>query len=477
MYAPHRPAGSFLLVAAALLLGACAYAIPEVDPADIPDIERRLGMEPDNTDLMVQLGMARFKAGEYEAAREVLQTAVDAGNESGPALLYLGMVHEEFGDWAAARDAYNRYLEVGRSEPLKAELRRRLQYIAQNILKEQAREALAREEELAATDPQPRTVAIFPFAFNSDDENLEPLIYALADMMTTDFAVSNAITVLERAQIQALLDEMALTEAGYAEQGTGARAGRLLRAEHVIQGVLTPLGEEISVTQEVLNVPNASSVGRIDEAASLQQLFDMEKQLVFRTFRDVLGIELTPAEEQRILENRTDNVLAFLAYGRGLRLKDQGQYEAAAQAFQQAQQLDPGFEAATQELVEAETLQDAAQTTTDDLAQTAAQTGETTQQGAVAPPPATTTGSTTTDEGGTTQTASTLNGASEAVNPTPTSGTIDLGSTQQKETAQQQTASEDRSDAVQESQGQENVTTAAQAQIRIVIRRPGGGDQ
>ena len=72
-------------------------------------------------------------------------------------------------------------------------------------------------------------------------------------------------------------------------------------------------------------------------------------------------------------------------------------------------------------------------------------------------------------------TSQTLGAAEEAVNPTPTTQQIDLGSTQQSDQQTQQQTSETRDDAVQESQGSEGATQAAQAQIRIVIRRPGGG--
>ena len=50
-----------------------------------------------------------------------------------------------------------------------------------------------------------------PMGFNSNRDDLEPLIYALSDMMITDFAFSNALVVLERTQVQTLLDEMAIT--------------------------------------------------------------------------------------------------------------------------------------------------------------------------------------------------------------------------------------------------------------------------
>lgn len=446
---PARALRVLLVLVPAALASACATGIPRVDPADIPRLQERIAADPADTDLQVQLGMAQFQAGEHAQSLATLQGAIEAGNESGAAYLYLGLAHEELEEWTSARDAYQRYLEAGAGGPLGEQITKRLQLIAQNALRQQAQQALAQETELSGASPTPRSVAVFPFGFNSDREDLEPLIYALADMMITDFSVSDALTVLERSQIQTLLDEMALTEAGYAEPTTGARAGRLLRAEHVVQGIITTLGQEtLRLDTDVLNIPRSASAGTLSAEDALQNLFDMEKDLVFRTIRDVLGVQLTPAEEQQIRENRSENILAFLAYGRGLRARDQGDYAGAVAAFQQATQLDPGFGAAAAAASETQDMSDAA--------------GTSTTQVATVPP-------TTTPPTGT------LAGAAEGVNPTPTASTLGQGSTQSGSGATQSTT--EKRDPVQESQGQETVSKPATAQIRIVIKRPGGGDQ
>ena len=469
-YEPHarRTTGVFAVLAS-VAISACAHGIPEVSPADIPAIQSRIAADPANTDLLVQLGMAQFKAEDYAQALATLQGAIEAGNQSGAAYLYLGMAEEQMENWAGARDAYSTYLDVGRSDPLKEELRRRLTLIAQNLLRQQAEEALTREAELSSAPPTPRSLAVLPFGFNSDREDLQPLIFALSDMMITDFAVSNALTVLERSQIQSLLDEMALTEAGYAEPATGARAGRLLRAEHVVQGVLTPLGQEgLRLDTDVLNIARAASAGTVSAEDDLQNLFDMEKDLVFRTLRDVLNVELTPAEEQQIRENRAQNILAFLAYGRGLRERDRGNYAEAATAFRQAGELDPGFSPAATAASESSDLSSAAGTGTASLGQTAATTGETGGR-TVSPPTSTGLGPSVGGSSATASTAGTMAGASEGVNPTPTSGTLDLGSIPGGAGR-----GADKRDPVQEAQGQDGVTSPVKAQIRIVIRRPGG---
>jgi tetratricopeptide (TPR) repeat protein len=481
-----------LLCLSALFLPGCAGTLPEVGPGDIPRLEQRVAASPDNTGLQVQLGMAQFKAGDFEAARGNLQSAIEAGNDSGAAYLYLGMVQEELEDWSAARAASSTYLEVGASTEARGEVRKRLTLIGRNLLRAQARQALAQEAEITSTaSVTPRSVAVLPLGFNSANAELEPLIYALADMMVTDFKVSDALTVLERTQIQSLLDEMALTSAGYAEPGTGARAGRLLRAEHVFQGVLTTIGTDLQTEADILNVPNTASAGQVSASAVLDQLFDMEKDIVIRTIRDVLGIELTPAEEQAILENRIRNVLAFLAYGRGLRELDRGNYAAAFTEFQTSVQLEGrGFDGAEVGMATASALGESQNTSTTDLAGVAGSSGET-GAGLFGPPAANTVAGggdaglaprPPVGSGASGQTQSTgvgirlntLRNATEGVNPTPTAATLDIGSARQgQDQTTQQTNSTGR-DPVQEGSGDGGVTSTASAQIRIVIRRPGG---
>ncbi|MGE0160165.1 MAG: tetratricopeptide repeat protein [Gemmatimonadales bacterium] len=467
---PRRAARHTAALVGMFGLSACAASLPDVSPADIPRLQQEVAASPEDTNLQVQLGMAQFEAGDHEAARATLRAAVDAGNESGPAFLYLGMASEELEDWTAARDAYDRYLTVGASADAREEVRKRLTLIGRNLLRAQAQQALTQEAQIAgAANVTPRSVAVLPLAFNSTRAELEPLVFALSDMMTTDFAVSNALVVLERSQIQSLLDEMALTSSGYAEATTGARAGRLLRAEHVFQGVLTTLGEsDLQTDADVLNVPNTSSAGQLTESAALEQLFDMEKQIVIRTIREVLGVALTPAEEQAILENRMDNVLAFLAFGRGLRELDQGNYDAAMAEFEESVRLDPGsFAGRDAAMVETNNLIEASASSTTGLTDVASATGEF-GVGLIAPPEARTTQDLL-PPAGTTTTIS-LSTATEAVAPSPTGATLSITTSQQ---AQSQTSTNTERNPVPESRGTDAPSGGAGAVISIVIPRPG----
>ena len=59
-----------------------------------------------------------------------------------------------------------------------------------------------------------------------------------------------------------------------------------------------------------------------------------------------LGYPLTGAERQRVLENGTKSLTAFLAFSRGLEAEERGDFAAAARWYGEAVDADPGFTAA-----------------------------------------------------------------------------------------------------------------------------------
>jgi tetratricopeptide (TPR) repeat protein len=455
----HRAARLLALVALTLPAVACIRRMPDAQPGDIPALRAQLEARPNDPELLTRLGIAQYKAGAFEESVATLAAVLESGEADGAAYLYTGLANEELENWAAARDAYARYIDTGRLDPVTDQLRGRLQLIVRRELQEQARQALAQEAQLSTQPPAVRSVAVFPFRLVSDNEELEPLQVALADMMITDLGMSGALTVLERTQIQSLLDEMALSDAGYTDAGNGNRAGRLLRAEHVVQGALTTLGDDaIRFDADVLNTRSGNAAGDITNEETIEQLFDLEKAVVFSVI-DILGVELTPAEREAINQNRAESLLAFLAYGAGLQAMDRGDFDAATQLFNQSLQLDPGFQPAQTMGAQADQMTDASVSTTGDVAELAAAGG-----GAISAPPAA-----PPVQGPGVDLTTTLVSTDQAVNPTPTAGTIDLGTAT---TTTNGAPKQDR-EPVQESQGSEGVTKTNSAKIVIQIQRPG----
>jgi tetratricopeptide (TPR) repeat protein len=349
-----------LVVVSALALGAaaCASAALQTRPQDVPGLELRVAQAPNDRAAAVQLGAAYVAAQRYEDARRVLQPIVASSSADGAAFLYLGIASEELSDFAAARAAYQSYLDTGHDRALKEDIRGRLALLARKEMKQQAQAMLQREQVVSAEPPTPRTVAVLPFSFNAPNDELKPLQTALADMMITDLSVSPAIVPVERVRLQALLDEMLLGQAGLSDGAATIRAGRLLKAENLVQGAITIAGDQVRVDGAVLLTEQRSSRGQVSGENAVSAIFDLEKQLVFRIY-ELLGVTLTAAERERINENRSANLIAFLSYGRGLEALDRGSYTEASTFFNRATQVDPSFSRALENRRQATQLREA----------------------------------------------------------------------------------------------------------------------
>ncbi|HKH90773.1 MAG TPA: CsgG/HfaB family protein [Gemmatimonadaceae bacterium] len=340
-----RPYASFATILFALSLGACASGASGRSLAHLEQAQRT---EPGSFAVNRALGIGYYKAGRYAEARMALETASRVDPKDGTTALYLGLTSEELGDLASAKRAYSTYLSVGRTSSVRRQLQSRLAALTRRELAAEARRSVQHESEIAATAGSPTTIAVLPLRFSGTDSSLRPLERGFAELLITDLARSAQLTVLERAQIQAVLDELLLQSSGATDSGTNVRAGRLLRAGRLVQGSILQLDEsQLRVDAAVVDVPTTQVRGVAQGADRMEQLFALEKRLALDLF-DQLGVALTVAERNAIEQRPTRSLAAFLAYSRGLTAEDEGRYDDASRFYRDAARIDPGFDAALQ---------------------------------------------------------------------------------------------------------------------------------
>jgi TolB-like protein/cytochrome c-type biogenesis protein CcmH/NrfG len=348
MVAPCR-ARDALFYSLLLSAGACAggggLRLADITPETVPSLEAERSQRPQDPVVLSRLGVAYFRANRYQDARTAFDTALARDPQNGIAAVYLGMTTEALGDFTAARAAYERYIAVARSRELRGAAQQRLRLVGKRELEYQARQALAQEATLSQQAPEANTIAVMPFSYSGSNREIMPLTRGLAQLVVTDLAKSRQVRVLERERMQAILDEMRLSEEGRADPQAAVRGGRLLRAARVVQGALADRDGQLRVDAAVVDVSTAGVAASAGDQAALDQLFDLEKRVVFSIFEN-LGIQLTDAERQAINQRPTQSIQAFLAYSQGLEAEDRGDFAAAQAAFSQATQLDPAFQAA-----------------------------------------------------------------------------------------------------------------------------------
>lgn len=338
-----------LVALVALAPPATAQQVVTTSTAALAKLQIARAANPRSVAANRALGIWYYKANRFAEARAPLDLARQLDAKDGVSALYAGMAAEQMKDFTAAKSAYNSYLQVGKTSSGKKEIRARLVIVTKEEAKAAAKDAVAREAQIAQVRGTRNTVAVLPFKINLGDPQYDPLDRGLADMVITDLGKSGKLTVVERDRIQAIADEIALSRSGQVDAATTVRAGRLIQAGSIVQGsVLGTGGQNITMTSNVYSAETAGLVGQgANPNGTLDRLFQMEKALVKSVFTD-LGVPLSPAELQEIDRTPTQSLAAFLAYSRGLEAQDNGRLDDAARFFDQARTADPGFGAALQ---------------------------------------------------------------------------------------------------------------------------------
>ena len=347
---------SFRSILVLTLLATLAPSLTAQATDAIAKLEAARERQPQNAVALRSLGLAYYKAKRFTDARTVLDQARRIAPRDGVAALYSGLSSEGLGDLTAAKASYNAYLVVGRTRKVKTEIRARLVSLAREESMQVAKTAVANESRISQTPGSPQTIAVPPMTFSGTDSSLRPLERGMADLIITDLSRSAQLTVVERDRMQALADEIQLSQSGAVDSSTAIRAGRLIQAGNLVNGSIVQQGAQLRLDARVVNVSSGVIGVPATVNNSIDALFAMQKQLVFQLF-ERLNVTLTPAERQLVERRSTNSMDAFMAYSRGLLAMDDGRFEDAARYFDNARSLDPNFGAAAAHLQSMQAVQ------------------------------------------------------------------------------------------------------------------------
>ena len=354
---------SWMLVGAMLLgLAACAPSVSlQEDPEDyreeVARLQREIAENPDEATALRDLGVIYVRTQRPAEGYEYLQQSYARDQDDPKTLFFLGLAAEKVGRRQTAIGLFERFPDVPSDSPYRRLMEGRYEWLTRLVVRENIREMLAREETLSDREVSPRIVAVLPFVYQGDNEQYAPLSRGLSEMLSVDLANIERLRLVERTRLQALLDELELAQSDFVDPSSAPQVGRILGAGRLVGGSYNVLsGDELRIEAALANIEERMQAPDFEERSGpLADLFALEKELVFRVI-DGLGVELTAEERAAIQEVPTENLQAFLAYSRGLEAEDGGDFGAAAQAYQQAQSLDPGFERAAQRAEQAASL-------------------------------------------------------------------------------------------------------------------------
>ncbi len=218
-----------------------------------------------------------------------------------------------------------------------------------------AKQAIANEKSLPAV-PSSKSVAVLYYQNLTGNESYNPLQKGLSVMLTTDLAKLKDFKVVERARLQAILEEIELGKTGLVDKETVPRIGKLVGARFLSGGdILKGKATQLRVDPRLLNVSNQKIVNQAAAEGNLEDLIAIEKQILFEIVR-LMDITLTPDQKAELEKPVTASIPALMLLFKGIDASDHGNYAQAADLYNQALAKDPNLVPAKEALNEINTL-------------------------------------------------------------------------------------------------------------------------
>lgn len=344
--------GAFLL---ALVLAGCATTQP-TGPASRADLEARIALNPNDTEAHRELGVLLAAERNYPGANQALQRAYERAPDDPRTLYHLGLVNEVLGREPTALRLYEQYPSVPASSEYREMMRGRYQWLLRRQVRQEFREQMAREEEIAPTATGD-ALGVLPLEFRSGASRFEPLGRGLAELISGDLASVQGLTVVERVRLHVLLGELELARTGAVDPETAPRYGRLLRANRLVGGQYGVVNDQLTVDAGVFSATEPDDLPELSSTSgSIDRLFDIQKEVTLALLGK-LGITPTTDQLARIERAPTRNLDAFVTFSRGLQLEDREEYGRAAALYQEAFNMDPNFAEAGRKAAECRAIE------------------------------------------------------------------------------------------------------------------------
>jgi TolB-like protein len=294
--------------------------------------------------------IALYQSGDYAKVIELLKAKP---GHSVQEALYLGLSYLRLGNKGRAIDAWKEYVRL---DPGSEGARDISQYLTLLIREEAKRttRAIRKQEKITGNIVDPDAVAVSPFR-NLGKAAYDPLSKGLAEMIITDLSQVKSLKVVERIQIQALLDELKLSQSGLVDPKSAPEVGKLLGAGKIATGSFLDLDQEkMRLDASIAETEDGKLITSPGVSGKLATFYDLEKSLVFKI---LCGLGQCPESlDSRTLHAveaiHTKNFKAFRLYSAGLDFLDKGNYREASKSFFLALEEDPEFNLARRALLD-----------------------------------------------------------------------------------------------------------------------------
>ena len=203
-----------------------------------------------------------------------------------------------------------------------------------------------------AQDTRPG-IAVMPFdnggSYGQGKDDFDALQKGIAGMLISELAQNPAARVVEREDIQKLVEEQNLGASGRVDPQTAAKIGKLVGARYVVLGTFIDFYGDFRVDVRLVNVETSEIVKTETERAQRDHLYDIIKNVAGQLMKDTSLPPLAkPASDQRMSRQVPTEALTY--YSRALLYQDRGQRDKAVEMYQRAITVFPEYTEASEGL-------------------------------------------------------------------------------------------------------------------------------
>ncbi len=348
----------FLIIGAAFFLSCSGGLISQgkklVDQGEysraIELYYQEIAENPQKSKAWSELGFAYYKSGELIKAEDALKNASLTDPRT---FLCQGLVFEAREEYDKAIKAFGYALGFSPDGRTSSQIKSHLDELIRLSLNKEISDALSDESNIDVSSIPENTMAVVNFDGSLLPPETAPLAFGLAEITSADLSKVSSLKLVERMKIDILLKELQLSKSEYANTALAPRVGRILGSRNIVTAKLTGTElDKIRLDGVIINTVDKTSRQTDPGESKIENIFKIQKDFVFNIIDD-LGIKLTAAERDSIMQFPTESALAFLAYSRGLEHKSNGDFGSAQIEFEIALELDNSFSEAGEELLAA----------------------------------------------------------------------------------------------------------------------------
>ncbi len=193
----------------------------------------------------------------------------------------------------------------------------------------------------------PRSIAVLPFANESDDKDQAYFSAGMTDELMGALSTIRQLRVAARASSYAVKNQSMDIR----------QIGRTLNVEAVLEGTVRKAGDHVRISVDLVSVADGFQIWSNTYDKSVSDVFTMQEQIAQAI---VAAVKLQIADQRAIVRHSTDDVAAYELYLRGRHAVDARtpqSLDSAAGWFHQAVDRDPAYARAWSGLADVYILQ------------------------------------------------------------------------------------------------------------------------